>query len=70
MKYLEPIIDAYKANAYAGMETAIFPSYFHGKCQQESLGQSLISVNRGIASTESVSPVGATGRAPATYSET
>ncbi|KAF7791009.1 hypothetical protein EIP86_001968 [Pleurotus ostreatoroseus] len=38
MKYLEPIIDAYKANAYAGMETAIFPSYFHGKCQQESLG--------------------------------
>lgn len=38
MKYLQPIVDSYKANAYAGMETAIFPNYFHGKCEQESLG--------------------------------
>ncbi|THH30898.1 hypothetical protein EUX98_g3289 [Antrodiella citrinella] len=32
MTYLQPILDAYKQQAYDGMETAIFPSYFHGKC--------------------------------------
>ncbi|TCD66910.1 hypothetical protein EIP91_000749 [Steccherinum ochraceum] len=32
MSYLQPIFDAYQAQAYDGMETAIFPSYFHGKC--------------------------------------
>ncbi|KAI0327587.1 hypothetical protein GY45DRAFT_1308512 [Cubamyces sp. BRFM 1775] len=30
--YLQPIISAYKKQAYQGMETAIFPNYFHGKC--------------------------------------
>ncbi|KAF7965613.1 hypothetical protein HWV62_42635 [Athelia sp. TMB] len=32
-KYLTPLIDTYNKLAYNAMETAIFPSYFHGKCQ-------------------------------------
>ncbi|KAI0631278.1 hypothetical protein C8Q77DRAFT_1132511 [Trametes polyzona] len=32
LTYLQPILSAYKKEAYQGMETAIFPSYFHGKC--------------------------------------
>lgn len=35
--YLRPIMDAYSNDAYDGMETAIFPSYFHGKCQQDGV---------------------------------
>ena len=31
--YLQPITNAYQNNACDGLETAIFPSYFHGKCQ-------------------------------------
>ncbi|KAI0355908.1 hypothetical protein OH77DRAFT_1424178 [Trametes cingulata] len=30
--YLQPILSTYQKQAYNGMETAIFPSYFHGKC--------------------------------------
>ncbi|KAJ3002738.1 hypothetical protein NUW54_g5683 [Trametes sanguinea] len=30
--YLQPLLTAYKKQAYQGMEKAIFPSYFHGKC--------------------------------------
>ncbi|KAF8069023.1 hypothetical protein FPV67DRAFT_1561742 [Lyophyllum atratum] len=30
----EPILSAYHKDAYTGLENAIFPSYFHGKCQQ------------------------------------
>ncbi|KAI9065219.1 hypothetical protein FKP32DRAFT_1647872 [Trametes sanguinea] len=30
--YLQPLLAAYKKQAYQGMEKAIFPSYFHGKC--------------------------------------
>ncbi|EIN08488.1 hypothetical protein PUNSTDRAFT_144060 [Punctularia strigosozonata HHB-11173 SS5] len=37
LEYLEPILDTYSLNAYAGMETAIFPHYFHGKCQQDGV---------------------------------
>jgi hypothetical protein len=37
MNYLQPIADAYHNEAYNGMETAIFPSYFHGKCQQDGV---------------------------------
>jgi hypothetical protein len=33
LKYLAPLIDAYNKAAYAALENAIFPSYFHGKCQ-------------------------------------
>ncbi|KAI0049174.1 hypothetical protein FA95DRAFT_1571363 [Auriscalpium vulgare] len=33
MSYLQPILTAYTNSSYDGMETAIFPSYFHGKCQ-------------------------------------
>ncbi|CDO70992.1 hypothetical protein BN946_scf184830.g24 [Trametes cinnabarina] len=32
LRYLQPIVSAYKKQAYQGMEKAIFPSYFHGKC--------------------------------------
>lgn len=32
MHFLEPITNAYADHAYDGMEVAIFPSYFHGKC--------------------------------------
>ncbi|OJT07565.1 hypothetical protein TRAPUB_1588 [Trametes pubescens] len=32
MTYLQPIISAYQKEAYQGMETAIFPNFFHGKC--------------------------------------
>ncbi|KAH9932900.1 uncharacterized protein B0H18DRAFT_984519 [Fomitopsis serialis] len=32
--YLAPLLSAYDAAAYTGMETAIFPSFFHGKCAQ------------------------------------
>jgi hypothetical protein len=35
LKYLTPLIDAYNKAAYAGLENAIFPSYFHGKCQNK-----------------------------------
>ncbi|CCM03303.1 uncharacterized protein FIBRA_05431 [Fibroporia radiculosa] len=35
--YLTPIVDAYERIAYNGMETAIFPSYFHGKCQRDGV---------------------------------
>ncbi|KAH9941812.1 uncharacterized protein BXZ73DRAFT_88218 [Epithele typhae] len=34
--YLSPILDAYNNQAYHGMETAIFPHYFHGKCLDAS----------------------------------
>lgn len=37
MQYLQPIVDAYKKNAYSKLETAIFPGYFHGKCQQNGV---------------------------------
>ena len=37
MNYLSPITKAYQSDAYNGMETAIFPSYFHGKCQQDGI---------------------------------
>ncbi|KAH8103003.1 hypothetical protein BXZ70DRAFT_766162 [Cristinia sonorae] len=36
MTYLQPIFDTYRSRAYDGMETAIFPSYFHGKCLDEN----------------------------------
>ncbi|KAG5646391.1 hypothetical protein DXG03_003714 [Asterophora parasitica] len=29
-----PLLDAYHKSVYATLEHAIFPSYFHGKCQQ------------------------------------
>ncbi|KAI0064278.1 hypothetical protein BV25DRAFT_300666 [Artomyces pyxidatus] len=35
--YLQPILTAYGKSSYDGMETAIFPSYFHGKCQQNGV---------------------------------
>jgi hypothetical protein len=38
MDYLDPILDLYSVNAYIGMEHAIFPSFFHGKCQNPKTG--------------------------------
>ncbi|KAF8496487.1 hypothetical protein F5888DRAFT_390594 [Russula emetica] len=37
MQYLEPITSAYKDSSYDGMRTAIFPNYFHGKCQHNGV---------------------------------
>jgi hypothetical protein len=37
MSYLRPIISAYNDKSYDGMRTAIFPSYFHGKCQRNGV---------------------------------
>ena len=37
MQYLDPITSAYKDSAYDGMRTAIFPNYFHGKCQSDGV---------------------------------
>ena len=37
LNYLRPISEKYWNDAYNGMETAIFPSYFHGKCQQDGV---------------------------------
>ncbi|KAG0702032.1 hypothetical protein DFH29DRAFT_999676 [Suillus ampliporus] len=31
--YFTPVMEAYKSTAYASLEKAIFPSFFHGKCQ-------------------------------------
>ncbi|KAH9852300.1 hypothetical protein C2E23DRAFT_868780 [Lenzites betulinus] len=36
LSYLEPIMTAYKKDAYQGMETAIFPNFFHGKCLDDN----------------------------------
>jgi hypothetical protein len=36
--YLQPIIDAYAEDAYSSMEHAVFPSFFHGKCQDPKTG--------------------------------
>ncbi|RDB27950.1 hypothetical protein Hypma_002291 [Hypsizygus marmoreus] len=33
---VEPIISEYKKSAYSLLETAIFPGYFHGKCQRRN----------------------------------
>ena len=37
MQYLYPITSAYKDSSYDGMRTAIFPNYFHGKCQRNGI---------------------------------
>jgi len=37
MSYLGPIISTYKDDSYDGIRTAIFPSYFHGKCQRNGV---------------------------------
>lgn len=37
MNYLTPITNAYHHDAYDKMENAIFPSYFHGKCEQDGV---------------------------------
>ncbi|KAF9225909.1 hypothetical protein BS17DRAFT_750365 [Gyrodon lividus] len=31
--YFTPVLNTYNKTAYPGLEHAIFPSYFHGKCQ-------------------------------------
>ncbi|KAL1743522.1 hypothetical protein HDZ31DRAFT_40696 [Schizophyllum fasciatum] len=36
-QYLAPIVHAYTNASYEGMRTAIFPSFFHGKCQQNGV---------------------------------
>jgi len=38
LDYITPLLSAYEGNSYPRMETAIFPSYFHGKCVEPTLG--------------------------------
>ncbi|KAI0296473.1 hypothetical protein BC826DRAFT_908451 [Russula brevipes] len=40
MSYLHPIMSVYEDSSYDGMRTAIFPSYFHGKCQRNGVDPS------------------------------
>lgn len=35
--YLSPLVEAYNKQAYDSMERAIFPQFFHGKCQQNGV---------------------------------
>lgn len=37
MSFFDPILTAYYDTSYNAMRTAIFPSYFHGKCQQDGV---------------------------------
>lgn len=37
MQHLDPITSAYKDSSYDGMSSAIFPKYFHGKCQRDGV---------------------------------
>lgn len=36
MTFVQPILTAYQNTSYDTLETAVFPSYFHGKCQRFS----------------------------------
>lgn len=38
LDYITPLLSSYEGNAYSRMETAIFPSYFHGKCEDPTTG--------------------------------
>jgi hypothetical protein len=40
LQYLRPILDAYQNDSYSALETAIFPGYFHGKCQVNGIDPS------------------------------
>ena len=37
MSFFHPILTTYYDTSYDDMRTAIFPSYFHGKCQQDGV---------------------------------
>ncbi|KAH9042511.1 hypothetical protein EDB85DRAFT_1070096 [Lactarius pseudohatsudake] len=37
MTFFHPILTTYQDTSYDDMRTAIFPSYFHGKCQQNGV---------------------------------
>ncbi|KAI0085897.1 hypothetical protein BDY19DRAFT_963563 [Irpex rosettiformis] len=36
MEFLQPITNAYSSSSYDGMERAIFPNFFHGKCLDDN----------------------------------
>jgi len=38
LDYITPLLSSYEGNAYSRLETAIFPSYFHGKCEDPTTG--------------------------------
>jgi hypothetical protein len=38
LDYITPLLSSYEGNAYSRMETAIFSSYFHGKCEDPKTG--------------------------------
>ena len=37
MSFFQPILTTYHTTSYDNMRTAIFPSYFHGKCQRNGV---------------------------------
>lgn len=37
ISFFDPILTTYHDTSYNAMRTAIFPSYFHGKCQQDGV---------------------------------
>ncbi|KAF9652336.1 hypothetical protein BDM02DRAFT_2942688 [Thelephora ganbajun] len=38
LDYITPLLSSYEGTSYSRMETAIFPSYFHGKCEDPMTG--------------------------------
>ena len=38
LDYITPLLSSYEGDSYSLMETAIFPSYFHGKCEDPVTG--------------------------------
>ena len=38
LDYITPLLSSYEGHSYSRMETAIFPSYFHGKCEDPVTG--------------------------------
>jgi len=38
LDYVTPLLSSYEGTSYSRMETAIFPSYFHGKCEDPVTG--------------------------------
>ena len=38
LDYITPLLSSYEGNGYSLLENAIFPSYFHGKCEDPTTG--------------------------------
>jgi hypothetical protein len=38
LDYITPLLSSFEGSSYSRLETAIFPSYFHGKCEDPTTG--------------------------------